>query len=89
MMYTNAQWANEGEQRTSLRCDINGVTSFVPVSEDNSDYTSVMALVLDGQLTIAPFVSLPGPAEPTKPTLEELQAQLAAISAQMQELAAG
>jgi hypothetical protein len=85
-MYTNAQWANEGEQRTSLRCDINGVTSFVPVSEDNSDYTSVMALVLDGQLTIAPFVSLPESAEPTKPTLEELQAQLAAISAQIQEL---
>lgn len=88
MMYTNAQWANEGEQRTSLRCDINGVTSFVPVSEDNSDYTSIMALVLDGQLTIAPFVSLPKPAEAAKPTLEELQARLTAISAQMQLLIA-
>ena len=33
--------------------------------------------------------SLPAPAKPTKSTLEELQAQLAAISAQMQKLAEG
>ena len=38
---------------------------------------------------LAYAASLPAPAEPAKPTLEELQAQLVAISAQMQELAAG
>ena len=38
---------------------------------------------------LAYAASLPAPVEPAKPTLEELQAQLAAISAQMQELAAG
>ena len=37
---------------------------------------------------LAYAASLPAPAEPAKPTLEELQAQLAAISAQMQLLAA-
>ena len=38
---------------------------------------------------LAYAASLPAPEEPAKPTLEQLQAQLAAISAQMQELAAG
>tara|TARA_R110000868_G_scaffold42836_1_gene144491 strand:+ start:94 stop:291 length:198 start_codon:yes stop_codon:yes gene_type:complete len=36
---------------------------------------------------LAYAASLPAPEEPAKPTLEQLQAQLAAISAQMQELA--
>jgi hypothetical protein len=35
---------------------------------------------------LAYAASLPAPTEPAKPTLEELQAQLAAISAQMQLL---
>jgi len=38
---------------------------------------------------LAYAASLPAPEEPAKPTLEQLQAQLAAISAQIQELAAG
>ena len=38
---------------------------------------------------LAYAASLPPEPEPAKPTLEELQAQLAAISAQMQELIAG
>ena len=37
---------------------------------------------------LAYAASLPPEPVPAKPTLEELQAQLAAISAQMQELAA-
>jgi hypothetical protein len=37
---------------------------------------------------LAYAASLPAPTEPAKPTLEELQAQLAAISAQMQLLTA-
>lgn len=38
---------------------------------------------------LAYAASLPAPVEPAKPTLEELQAQLASIAAQIQELAAG
>ena len=38
---------------------------------------------------LAYAASLPPDPEPAKPTLEELQAQLAAISTQMQELIAG
>jgi hypothetical protein len=36
---------------------------------------------------LAYAASLPTPADPVKPTLEDLQAQLAAISAQIQSLA--
>jgi hypothetical protein len=38
---------------------------------------------------LAYAASLPPEPEPAKPTLEELQAQLAAISAQIQSLASG
>jgi hypothetical protein len=37
-----------------VRCNINGVTSFVPIDEANTDYKNIMALVEKGQLTIAP-----------------------------------
>lgn len=38
---------------------------------------------------LAYAASLPAPADPAKPTLEELQAQLANIATQIQSLAAG
>jgi len=47
--YTNFFGENEG-----VRCDINGVTSFVPLDPANSDYQNIMALVAAGELTIAP-----------------------------------
>ena len=56
-MYTNAQYYNDaltGQSPASIRCDINGVTSFVPIDEANVDYQNIMALVAAGQLTIAP-----------------------------------
>ena len=37
---------------SSIRCDINGVTSFVPLDPANSDYIALMALVAEGKLTI-------------------------------------
>jgi hypothetical protein len=37
-----------------IRVDINDVTSFVPLDPANTDYTSIMALVAAGELTIAP-----------------------------------
>jgi hypothetical protein len=53
-MYTNAQWVDQNRQHISIRCDISGVTSFVPIAPDNTDYKNIMALVEKGQLTIAP-----------------------------------
>jgi hypothetical protein len=56
-MYTNAQYYNNtltGQSPTGVRCDINGVTSFVPIDPANTDYKNLMALVAAGELTIAP-----------------------------------
>jgi len=55
-MYTNAQYYNDTltGQLAGIRCDINGVTSFVPIDPANVDYINIMALVAAGELTIAP-----------------------------------
>ena len=54
-MYTNAQYYNDmAGTPAGIRCDINGVTSFVPLDEANTDYQNLMALVAAGELTIAP-----------------------------------
>ena len=51
-MYSNAQYI--GNPASCIRCDINGVTSFVPIDLANVDYQNIMALVAAGELTIAP-----------------------------------
>lgn len=54
-MYTNAQYYNGTEgQLAGIRCDINGVPSFVPLDPANTDYQKIMFLVGDGKLVIAP-----------------------------------
>ena len=55
-MYTNAQYYNDmlTGQPAGIRCDINGVTSYVPLDPANTDYANIMALVAAGELTIAP-----------------------------------
>jgi hypothetical protein len=53
-MYTNAQYIAFNGINTGIRCDINGLTSFVPLDPANTDYANIMALVEKGQLTIAP-----------------------------------
>ena len=54
-MYTNASYYNDMlGNPAGIRCDINGVTSFVPLDEANSDYQRIMALVAEGKLVIAP-----------------------------------
>ena len=53
-MYTNAQYIAFDGINTSIRCDINGVTSFVPLDPANTDFQNIMALVAAGELTIAP-----------------------------------
>ena len=56
-MYTNAQYIAFNGTNTGIRCDINGVTSFVPIDEVNTDYQNIMQLVAEGKLTIAPASS--------------------------------
>ena len=55
-MYTNAQYVRSpmSGEIASIRCDINGVTSYVPMDDDNTDYQNIMALVAAGELAIAP-----------------------------------
>jgi hypothetical protein len=53
-MYTNAQYIALNGINNSIRCDINGVTSFVPIDPANTDYANIMVLVATGELTIAP-----------------------------------
>jgi hypothetical protein len=52
-MYTNAQYITENGVNTIISVEINGVPSFVPLNETNSDYAAIMALIADGKLTIA------------------------------------
>ena len=52
--YTNAQYIAYQGVNTGIRCNINGVTSFVPIDPANTDYANIMALVAAGELTIAP-----------------------------------
>lgn len=55
-MYNNAQYVKDTltGNISSIRVDINGVTSFVPLDLDNTDYANITALVEAGELTIAP-----------------------------------
>jgi hypothetical protein len=54
-MHTNAQYYNGTYgQLAGIRCDINGVTSFIPLDPANTDYANIMKLVEDNKLTIAP-----------------------------------
>ena len=53
-MYANAQYAAPYGTVIGIRCDINGVTSFVPIDPANVDYANIMQLVAEGKLTIAP-----------------------------------
>ena len=53
-MYTNTQYISFSGNITGIRCDINGVTSFVPIDPANVDYATIMKLVEDNKLTIAP-----------------------------------
>ena len=58
-MYTNAQYIAFNGVTTGIRCDINSVTSFVPIDPANTDYQNIMALVEAGELAIAPAEETP------------------------------
>jgi hypothetical protein len=52
-MYTNAKYYNGLDGKLSgIQVDINGITSFVPITPGNTDYQNIMALVAAGELTI-------------------------------------
>lgn len=54
-MYSNAQYIKDFTGNiSSIRVDINGVTSSVPIDPANTDYANIMKLVEAGELTIAP-----------------------------------
>lgn len=53
-MYSSAQWIDVGGQHVSIRVDISGVTSYVPLDPANTDYQNIMQLVAQGKLVIAP-----------------------------------
>jgi hypothetical protein len=54
-MYTNAQYMTDlFGNVSSIRADINGITSFVPIDDMNGDYNEIMRLVAAGDLVIAP-----------------------------------
>jgi len=54
-MYANAEYQkNPWGQPEVIRIDINGVTSFVRIGDDNPIYLEIMQLVAEGKLTIAP-----------------------------------
>jgi hypothetical protein len=53
-MYSNAQWIDENGVHTMIRVDINGVTSWVPIDPNNTDYQNIMTLVDEGKLVIQP-----------------------------------
>jgi len=74
-MYTNAQYADP--DNTSIRCDINGATSFVPCAPGNTDYVRIMELKNYGELTIADYVPPPLPPV-TQITMRQCRLQLLA-----------
>jgi len=53
-MYTNAQYFAYNGTNVSIKVDINGIESFVPLDPANTDYINIMKLVANNQLTIAP-----------------------------------
>lgn len=54
-MWENLQYTKGmNDEIGGIRCNINGVTSFVPLDPTNTDYANIMALVESGELTIAP-----------------------------------
>jgi hypothetical protein len=56
IMYENAKYIKNPitNEVCGIGVDINGVESVVPISEHNLDYQTIMQLVAEGKLVIAP-----------------------------------
>lgn len=55
MIIRNAKYINniDTNKKMAISAEINGVTQFVPLDEDNTDYEEILKQVDDGTLTIA------------------------------------
>ena len=55
MIIKNAKYVNniDTNKKMAISAEINGVTQFVPLDEDNTDYEEILKQVDDGTLTIA------------------------------------
>ena len=51
--YIKAPLDNPDNKNTAVKATINGVESFVPMDEDNTDYVEILRQVAAGTLTIA------------------------------------
>ena len=51
--YVKAPLNNPDNKNTVVKATINGVESWVPMDEDNTDYTEILRQVDAGELTIA------------------------------------
>jgi hypothetical protein len=56
MIYTNLKYNlfPGTKEINGINVEINGITSFVPLDQNNTDYTNIMKLVESGDLIIAP-----------------------------------
>lgn len=52
--YTNAQYVWSTATIQSIRVDIDGTLSYVPIAAANTDYSNMVLLVSEGKLVIAP-----------------------------------
>jgi hypothetical protein len=60
----------------------------IEVNVETGDVTVIQFTAAEEAAALAYAASLPAPVEPAKPTLEELQAQLATLTAQIAALGA-
>lgn len=51
--YIKAPLDNPDDNNTAVKVTLNGVESFVPMDEDNTDYAEILRQVAAGELTIA------------------------------------
>ena len=50
--YVKAPLDNPDNKNTAIKATINGVESWIPMDEANTDYTEILKLVAGGSLTI-------------------------------------
>lgn len=50
--YVKAPLDNPDNKNTAIKATINGVESWIPMDEANTDYAEVLKLVAEGSLTI-------------------------------------
>lgn len=55
-MFENAQYIKGpvSDEIVAIRVDIDGVTSFVPLDGNNTDYGTIQDLIASGDLVVAP-----------------------------------